>query len=147
MSRKLQRDCGGFATEANKVELVGISFNSSTPVDSDIAYLSSLSDPTLINSLPVLVRIYFCLFTKESFDYENFTDMLKEYFLRDENVAKFKSELITLLQRRFYDKGKTVVLLFDELTKIDTAKEYHDKRFAKPINLNMLELMFASRQI
>lgn len=134
MSRKLPRDCGQFAAEANKVEFVGISFNSSTPIDSDNVYLSRLSDPTLINSLPVLVRIYFCLFTKASLKFEEFISMLENYFLQAGNVVKFKSELKDLMHRRFYDKGKIVVLLFDELTKIDVVVEYQKERFSKPIS-------------
>ena len=135
MSRKLPRDCGEFsAKEANEVEFVGISFYSSTSVDSDNVYLSRLSNPFLINSLPVLVRIYFCLFTEASLKFEEFISVLENYFLQAENVGKFESELRDLMHRRYYAEGKTVVLLFDELTKIDHAKEYQNERFSKPIS-------------
>ena len=101
MSRKLPQDCGEFAAKAYNVEFVGISFNSSTPVELDNVYLSRLSDPLLFSSLPVLVRIYFCLFTKASLKFEQFIRMLDNYFLQAENVGKFELELKDLMRRRF----------------------------------------------
>jgi hypothetical protein len=64
--------------------------------------------------------MYFSLFINDTVNWDNFVTQLRDYFrLNCAYVDKFKQELANLIHRRFCSQGKKVVLLFDELTKID----------------------------
>ncbi len=131
------------------VEFVGISFNSDTPISQDKTYLSIVGYEH-VNCLPVLTRIYFCLFTNGTLTWASFTHLLKRYFSQDSNnVESFKTELESLVKIRFMNVSdidnadnaagtvrmeKKLVLLFDEITKIDVCTEYQSSSETKPLS-------------
>jgi hypothetical protein len=149
LARKLPHDCSEITDIANIVEFVGISFNSATPIGQDDIYLKIVGYEH-VNYLPVLTRIYFCLFTKRTLKWEFFTHLLNEYFsLGSNNVKKFRTELESLVETRFRNASdidnaenvtqtvsmeKKLVLLFDEITKIDVCTEYKIKTTEKPLS-------------
>ncbi len=114
IARKKDTDCSEFKPFSEKIRFVGVTFNNFTPIDIDESCGFVESTRT------TLLRLYYALFTKD-IDWRDCCLKFKNFL--DQNCdLKFKKELQDLIEEHYKKKNEKLVVLFDEISKIDNLK-------------------------
>ncbi len=112
---KKESDCSEFPIATN-VDFVGITFNGSTPISEDGAYLMYVEQDQHAK-IVVLARIYFALFTKDITWAEFVLELGKHLKILD--FVSFLEEILLLIRENYLKKQRYLVLLFDEIKDIE----------------------------
>ncbi len=113
IARKIDTDCTNFQPFSDSIRFVGVTFNSPTSIDTNHSY--GLVDHTR----PTLLRLYYALFTKD-INWDAYCDLFRDFLGKSWNAdIKFRKELEDLIEEHYKKKNEKLVVLFDEITKID----------------------------